>query len=82
MPTDKSKKLGASKPDNAELMEPHLGDDPPLTMGKQDSAERLFTGHAAQWGRILKIGNKWYDEGGGGRHWVRVKCALATKIVL
>ena len=81
MPTDKSKKLTVSKPDNyVELMEPHLRNDPLVTMSEQDSMERLLTDHAIQWGRILKMGGKWDD--GGGRHWVRVKSALATKNTL
>lgn len=82
MPTDKCKKLTINKPDKyAELMEPHIRDDQPVTLREQDSMERLLTGHAVKWERILQMGKNRMRKK-EGRHWVRVKSALITKNAL
>ena len=79
MQTDKSRKLTINKPDNyIEQMKPHLRDDPHVTTDEQNTMERTLTGHAIQWGRILKMGRRGDNNNNNDKHWTRIKSALTT----
>ena len=41
--------------------------------------ERTLTGHAIQWGRILKMGLRGDNNNNNGKYWTRIKSALTTK---
>ena len=80
MQNDKSTKLTINKPDNyIEQMKPHLRDDPRVTTDEQNTMERTLTGHAIQWGRILKMGWRGDNNNNNDKHWTRIKSALTTK---
>ena len=80
MQTDKSRKLTIDKPDNyIERMKPHLRDDPHVTTDEQNTMERTLTGHAIQWGRILKMGRRGDNNNNNDKHWSRIKSAPTTK---
>ena len=80
MQTDKSRKLTINKPDNyMEQMKPHLRDYAHVTTDEQNTMERTLTGHAIQWGRILKMGRRGDNNNNNDKHWTRTKSALTTK---
>ena len=78
--TDKSGRLAAQQRGfYEEAMQAHVADDPKLSWEDQCSKEKRITAHTLQWGRLLKLGAKWDNN---GRHWDRVKNSLRTKFCL
>ena len=53
-------------------MEPHVCNDPVITLSDKHHMERELNGHSLQLGRIL-------DLGANHRHWERMKKALVNK---
>ena len=51
-------------------MEPHTKDDQTISWEEQVQLEKCLSGHSIQFGRILKMGEKWNDK---DKHWPRVK---------
>ena len=69
--TDKSGRLAAQQRGfYEEAMQAHVADDPKLSWEDQCSKEKRITAHTLQWGRLLRLGAKWDNN---GRHWDRVK---------
>ena len=60
-------------------MEPHKETDNLITMEEKHTLEREMNAHTLQWGRMLKLGEKWNRS---GKHWARVKNALRTRSCL
>ena len=78
--TDKSGGLAANKKEfYVEAMQPHVSMDPVITWEEQCGLERRMTGHTLQFARLLRLGEKWDNN---GTHWARVKNALRTKFCL
>ena len=73
MATDKSGKLACESRDHyVASMEPHVANDPVITLEERKDLENRLNGHSLQFGRMLKIG-----ENHG--HWDRIKSALVNK---
>ena len=74
VPTDKSGRLAVQSRDSyVASMEPHIRDNPEISLADRNGVERLLNAHCLQLGRILKIG---YNHKG---HWDRVKSAFTNK---
>lgn len=79
MQTDKSRKLTINKPDNyIEQMKPHLRNDTHVTTDEQKTMERTLTGHAIQWGTILRMDRRG-DNLNNGKRWTRKKSTFIPR---
>ena len=73
MCTDKSGKLACESCDQyVASMEPHVANDPVISLEEKNVIENTLNGHSLQLARILKIGQN-------GNDWNRVKSALNNK---
>ena len=73
MCTDKSGKLACESCDQyVASMEPHVANDPVISLEEKNVIENTLNGHSLQLARILKIGQN-------GNDWNRVKSALTNK---
>ena len=69
MCTDKSGKLACESCDQyVASMEPHVANDPVISLEEKNVIENTLNGHSLQLARILKIGQN-------GNDWNRVKSA-------
>ena len=77
-PTDKSKRLAVmDKEAYAYSMETHVEGDATLTWNEQEKIEQVLNGHTLQFGRILRVGQKW-----GAEHVRRIHSALRSRNAL
>ena len=76
MQTDKSKRLAANTKENyLARLGAHTEGDKIVGIEDRNRIERELNASTLQFGRILRLGEKW---NGSGRHWPRVKNALRT----
>ena len=77
MPSDKSGRLTANLQDNyLERLAPHMEGDKIVSQGDLHGIEREMNAHSVQFGRFLRLGERWNAN---GKHWTRIKSALRTK---
>ena len=70
MVTDKSKKMAVDSRENyMNEMKNHVRGDTQMETKDVVNTERVMSGHAIMWARMLKVGEDW-------RHWTRVKSAM------
>ena len=73
VPSDKSGKLCVNSVENyVAAMEPHIKNDPVITLSDKNTTERVLNGTTLQLGRILRMGEN-------HNHWDRTKQALTNK---
>ena len=72
MVTDKSMKMSVDSRENyMNEMKNHVRGDTQMEKKDVDNTERVMSGHAIMWARILEVGEDW-------RHWMRVKSAMVN----
>ena len=72
--TDKSGKLSVNTLDNyIHKMQPHISNEELISWTDKQKIENVLNGHTIQFGRILRIGDRW-------EHWGRVQNSLRNNL--